>query len=113
MIPLFINLMIIAITLSILAAMSRRANVRFATEDRLPMQWGLDGSVNWTAPRPLALALVPLLAGVSLALTLVLPPRPGQEALVVPVTMGLAAVFIAIHALHIYMIGRTLNRQRP
>jgi hypothetical protein len=54
--------------------------------------------------------VLPLLATGSLALTLVLPPKPGQEALVMPATIGLAAMFIAIHALHIFLIARTLSR---
>lgn len=37
------------------------ANRRFKELERLPMQWGLSGQVNWTAPRIPALAFIPLL----------------------------------------------------
>ena len=79
---------IAALTICILAVMSIRANGRFKDEDRLPMQWSLDKSVNWTAPRPLALALTPVLAAIILsatvALTISVKPKAGQEGLKVP-----------------------------
>lgn len=37
------------------------ANRRFAHLSRLPMQWGIDGRVNWSAPRHMALATIPLI----------------------------------------------------
>ena len=42
-IALFFGLMVIAIAI--------RANVVLRQEDRVPMQWGITGEVNWTAPR--------------------------------------------------------------
>lgn len=101
--------------IALLFAMSLRANHRCKMEPRLPMQWGLDGSVNWTAPRRTALAFTPILAGVCLAaivaLTAFLEPRAGQEDLVVPVNFFVAMVFVCAHALHLWFIRRTVQRR--
>lgn len=96
-----------------LASMSLIANGRFKHEQRLPMQWSLNGSVNWSAPRPIALAFTPVLAAICLtataALTTVLQPRAGQEGLVIPANIFVALTFIGAHALHLWLIGRTLR----
>ena len=100
---------------ALLPAMSLRANRRFNMEPRLPMQWGLDGSVNWTAQRRTALAFTPILAGICLtgivALTAFLKPRAGQEDFVAPVNFFVAMVFVGAHALHLWLIRRTVQRQ--
>jgi hypothetical protein len=105
---------IIAIlAVGLLTAMSLNANRRFKLERRLPMQWWLNGSVTWTAPRAIALAFTPVLAAICLsaiaALSISLEPRPGQEGLVLPVNILMAATFIGIHALHLFLIERTLG----
>lgn len=109
-------LLIMLITLAVLLLMSLRANSRFRNESRLPMQWWIDGSVNWTAPRPLALAFTPVLAGLVLAAavvsTIFLEPRRGQEHLEVPVIVVLALTFITVHALHLKLMERNLKRNR-
>ncbi|WP_334164832.1 hypothetical protein [Phenylobacterium sp.] len=96
-----------------LAAMSLTANARFRAERRLPMQWSRTGAVNWTAPRPLALAFTPLLAALCLSATAAsatfIPSRPGQEGLVIPALIAAAGVFIGAHALHLWLIARTLR----
>jgi hypothetical protein len=78
-----IQSIIALIALGLLIRMSVRANAQFRDEVRLPMQWALNGSVNWTAPRGLALALTPILAGCILTaiviMTLTLQPRPGPR----------------------------------
>ena len=107
---------IAALTICVLAAMSIRANRRFRNEDRLPMQWSFSGSVNWTAPRAVALAFTPVLAAVVLlatvSLTTFLQPRPGQEGLVIPTNIFMAFVFVSAHALHLRLIENTLRRNR-
>lgn len=106
---------IAAITIGVLVLMSVRANQLFKDEDRLPMQWSIDGSVNWTAPRPIALAFTPTLAAIILpataALTTVLKPRPGQEGLVIPALVVVGFVFIAVHAFHLWLIRSYLGRK--
>ncbi|RAK52089.1 hypothetical protein [Phenylobacterium deserti] len=90
------------------------ADRRFRGYDRLPMQWSMTGAVNWTAPRRLALAFTPALGALVLGATagaalLGVPPRPGQEALVVPVLIMMAAGLLAAHGLHLWLIQRSLR----
>lgn len=77
------TVLIIAVAFaSILIGLSVRANARFPAEERLPMQWSISGSVNWTAPRVIALSFTPVLAIGTLILfvigTITMQPRPGQ-----------------------------------
>jgi hypothetical protein len=72
---------------ALLSICSVWADKRFRHQDRLPMQWSFAGSVNWTAPRRIALAFTPTLAALMPGGTAVLvlvsgEPRPGQGALV-------------------------------
>ncbi|USQ94811.1 hypothetical protein [Caulobacter sp. RL271] len=97
------------VTLGLLTAMSLRANRRFKRERQLPMQWWLDGSVTWTAPRPVALAFMPVLAAVCLAPALFLKPKPGQEHLAIPVVILTALVILGVHALHLWLIRGTVQ----
>jgi hypothetical protein len=39
-------------------------------------------------------------------------PRPGQEGEVVSTLVGLGGCFIAVHLLHLWLISRTLRRNR-
>jgi hypothetical protein len=77
------------------------------------MQWSLSGSVNSTAPRSLALAFTPVLAASILAAatiaSITIGPRLGQEGEVVPAIIALSLCFVAGHALHLWMIGRTVQ----
>jgi hypothetical protein len=104
---------IAALTLIALTVMSLRANQRFIRERRLPMQWSLSGSVNWTAPRLLALAFTPVLAAVVLTAatitSITIAPRPGQAGEVVPAIIALSLCFVAAHALHLWLIGRSVQ----
>ena len=100
--------------LPVLGWFALRANARFVDQDRLPMQWWFTGEVTWSAPRPLALLFIPMLAvvvlGMQVVLALTMAPRPGQENLVLPILMGTGAVFVAIQLLHIRLIDWTLRR---
>jgi hypothetical protein len=104
------------ITIALLTAMSLRANLRFKTERRLPMQWWLNGSVTWTAPRHVALAFTPVLAAVCLAaivaLTTFREPRAGQEHLAIPANIVTALAFLGVHAFHLWLVQRTVQSQR-
>lgn len=107
---------IVLSTVALLTTMSLRANCRFASQLRLPMQWGVTGSVNWTAPRQVALAFTPALAAICLApiaaAAAFVKPRAGQEGLVIPVVAFCALAFLAVHALHLWLIQRELHRQK-
>ncbi len=109
-----LELLILVVTVSALAALSWRAERRFARHDRLPMQWSLGGSVNWTAPRRVALAVTPALGTLVMLATAAsawgLTPRPGQEGLVTPVLLLIGGGLVAMHGLHLRMIGRSLRR---
>jgi hypothetical protein len=93
-----------------LCVLARWANARFRHEDRLPMQWWLNGDVTWSAPRPLALAFIPALALPVFASVALLPPRPGQESIVLPVLVATGATFVAIQLLHVWLIEKTIRR---
>jgi len=97
-----------------LYALARRANVRFRSEKRLPMQWWVNGDVTWSAPRHLALAFIPALATAVLSifaiLSLTIRPRAGQETLVLPTMFGLGALFIGIQLVHFWLIAKTVRR---
>lgn len=103
------------LALAVMALMSWRANRRLRSQATLPMQFFLDGTVTWSAPRRLALMFTPGLAACALAFTIAigvfLQPRPGQEHLALPVTLFIAALFCAAHALHLWMIGKSLQRE--
>lgn len=109
------TLVIIAVLFALaLCGLARSANARFRLEDRLPMQWWLDGNVTWSAPRLVALAFIPALAFCVLlsfvVLSLNMQPRPGQEGMVVPTLIGIGALFVLIQLLHFWMIDKTLRR---
>lgn len=103
-----------AIFIAILTLSARRANTRFRDESRLPMQWGITRAVNWSAPRPVALAVMPILAigmlGFQVFMAMNVRPRAGQEGLVLPVLVGTGVMLIAIQLLHFWLIDRTLRR---
>lgn len=97
----------------IFAGLSMRANTRYRCHKRLPMQWSLAGTVNWSAPRILALSLIPGLGiGLLMFVTLLnlnVMPRAGQEDMVLPVTILIGVTFIAVQLLHFWMIDKTWN----
>lgn len=107
---------IAVIVVVVMALLARRADRRFRREARLPMQWGPTGGVNWSAPRRLALAFMPAMAAVLLGfiaiLLLTVPPRAGQEGLVLPVAMAMGLLLIAAQLFHFWLIGRTLRGPR-
>lgn len=111
-----IQAFIAALALAVVVGMSLRASKRFSREERLPMQWSFGGSVNWSAPRTLALSFTPVLAAVVLSVatigTIVSTPRPGQEGLEVPVIVLLSLGFVGAHALHLWLIDKTIRANR-
>ena len=91
-----------------------RANTRFSGERRLPMQWWLNGEVTWYAPRRVALAFIPTVSIIVLALYVALSrttkPRAGDEHLVIPAMLFMGFLFLAIQWLHLYLVRKTLLR---
>ena len=99
---------------SALCGLALRANGRFQSEKRLPMQWWFTGDVTWYAPRPIAVALIPVL-GLSIIMSLIVLSRygrvrPGQEGLVLPTLVGIGIMFLAMQLLHLWLVEKTLQR---
>jgi hypothetical protein len=97
-----------------LCGLGFRANEVFRNEQRLPMQWWLNGQVTWSAPRALALAFVPILAVSVLTMyvyfALSIVPRSGQKNLMLPTLIFIGVMFVAIQLLHLWLIRKTLRR---
>ncbi|QJU58455.1 hypothetical protein HL653_12365 [Sphingomonas sp. AP4-R1] len=108
------TLIVSVIFILTICALACRANVRFHSEARLPMQWGLTGQVNWSAPRGVALAFMPILAAALLGfftyMSINIAPRAGQEGLVLPVLIIMGATLVVAQLLHFWLIERTLRR---
>lgn len=106
-----IEIAIAVIATAAFVTMFLRANQRFGDRNRLPIQWSLSGSVNWTAPRRIALAFIPVLGTLvifaTLALVTFLQPRPGQEGFRAPAMLFVSVTVVAAYALHLWLIGRT------
>lgn len=94
---------LIGFALSVLLAVA--ANSRFADLERLPMQWGLSGQVNWTAPRVLGLAFVPVLYAVLAGIFIWAAEHDPEKYTAKSVGIVLIAL-IAVQILHLWMIGR-------
>jgi len=100
-------------TVLVLAAMSLAFARRAPAGMKLPMQWGLDRRPTWSAPRGIALAVTPLLAAFTLIpfslASLWVEPDERLEFRLVLAFVGLA--YIAVHALHLYLLSRWLRAQ--
>ncbi|QNQ39467.1 hypothetical protein [Brucella intermedia] len=94
---------LIGFALSVLLAVA--ANSRFADLERLPMQWGLSGQVNWTAPRVLGLAFVPVLYAVLAGIFIWAAEHDPERYTAKSVGIVLIAL-IAVQILHLWMIDR-------
>lgn len=101
-----------AFSIAVIGGMSLWANRHFAMFERLPMQWSLTGEVNWSASRHLALVFTPVLAALTLlcvGLTFAISEALGsRESLTA--TAAVSGCFVGAHALHLYLISRTLRR---
>ena len=111
------TLMLIAVIFGLISSgVEIRANARFQQEDRLPMQWWVDGSVTWSAPRQVALSFIPILATVTLcglaSLLSHTNPRPGQEHLAIPSLFVVALIFLGVQIFHLWMVGKTIGRNK-
>ena len=98
------SLFVIATGILILALMSAAANRKFRDRDRLPMQWSLGSRVNWSAPRPLALAFTPALAAVVMVAIALLPTD--DPATRFRILVAVAAAFVGVHLLHLRLLEK-------
>jgi hypothetical protein len=86
-------------TLAFMAALARRANARFAAISRLPMNFGVDGTPGWHAPRRVALWFMPVLAALILVPLAILAPSLSGTAI------G-ALCLVGGQILHFHLIDR-------
>jgi len=107
-------LIVSAIFVLIICVIAYRADTRFRNEARLPMQWSFTGQVNWSAPRRLALVFMPVLAiallGFFTLMSINVPPRAGQEGLVLPILIIMGLTLVGAQLFHFWLIGRTISR---
>ena len=91
------------------------ANRRLRDHERLPMQWWLTGEVIWSAPRPVALAVIPAFSSIALVglalLSFNVQPRPGQEGLEMPANIAAGIMLLAVQLFHLWMIEKTIRRK--
>lgn len=100
------TIVLVCLTLGVLTAASVFADRRFRALERIPMQWGLGGKVNWTAPRRIGLAFTPVLAALVLTAMSIVPGDQARTDSSVALTVA-ALVFVAAHLLHLYLIARS------
>lgn len=107
------QIFVVVLTEAILVGLSVVAAARLKGHSKLPMQWQLDGTVTWMAPRRFALAFTPVLSAFVLsgiiALSVLTVPRPGQGWMLIPVTLFVCFTILGAHAFHMWMMGRTLK----
>ena len=89
--------------LALLVLRAVQADRSLADLPRLPMNWSARGNPTWTAPRRLALATVPALAAVVLALALADPERGLAS---VPAVLGLGAAFLLLQDVSLRLARR-------
>lgn len=91
----------------LMVAVAIYARQRIAPDSgSIPMQWSLSGNVNWSAPRLLAFAFIPILA---LAAMLLL----ASSATIDPSALGLpGGIFLACQILHVLLVDRWSKAKR-
>lgn len=59
--------MIVCLGIAVLGLLASLGEHQFADQERLPVHWGRRGNPNSYAPRPLALAIIPVIGILTLA----------------------------------------------
>lgn len=96
---------VVALALVGLMAALSLAAARRLTAPRLPMQWGLRGQVNWTAPRRLALGFTPAPLGFTPALAAAVVGLAWWGDPAAPLG-AIAGGFLVAHLLHLGLLLR-------
>ena len=105
------GLTIAAQAVAAMIALSLWADRLWRDVPMLPMHWSITGRVTWTAPRRVALAFTPVLAILMLGTTAALLAHASDPAHAGARTMAImAASFLGVHLLHLWLIGRTVGR---
>ncbi|MCF7645966.1 DUF1648 domain-containing protein [Bacillus subtilis] len=84
------------------------ANYKLRHLQRLPMQWGLSGQVNRTAPRAYGLALFPALYAF-IAAFIIFAGISGHEAITTRSLLILAIAILGTQLFHLVLIDKTHN----
>ena len=77
--------------------------------DRLPMQWSARGTVNWRAPRLVAIASTPLLMLALIALIFVFSRDDHAERDMA--LLWIAFIAPALQAMHMALVARTVENE--
>lgn len=94
-------------TLIVMGALALYANRVVAPGiAKLPMQWSMTAKVNWTAPRIIAFAFIPVLAAVVMGAILL-----AGRALISDIAL-MAGVFLSCQLLHITLTQRWFMASR-
>jgi hypothetical protein len=77
--------------------------------DRLPMQWSTNGTVNWRAPRLVAIAATPLLMLTLIALIFVFSRHDHAERDMA--LLWISFIAPALQAMHMALVARTVENE--
>ena len=107
--------MVMISTIIMFAAMvliSVIALIKAPKDADLPMQWGIDGKVGWTAKPKLAVTVVPLVAIPCLAIApimaMMMPNIP--DGIHMFTALGIGVPLVLIHAGHMYFAIRSVKK---
>lgn len=78
-------------------------------EARLPMQWSVSGTVNWRAPRLVAISATPLLMLVLIALIFVFSRHDHAERDMA--LLWISFIGPALQAMHMALVARTVENE--
>jgi len=109
-----VGTLIVSITfILVMCVLAYHADMQFRSEARLPMQWGFTGEVNWSAPRRVALAFIPVLAVALLSffpfMSMNVPTKAGQEELIFPILIVMGAALVAAQLSHFWLVKKTIR----
>lgn len=91
--------------------LAARANAHFRQESTLPMQWSLSGTVNWSAPRLVALSPIPALGIICLTVVGIrgMNQHPGPAG-PIPSLVIFGIILVAVDVLHLWLAEKTVRR---
>ncbi|KQV32313.1 hypothetical protein ASC97_01580 [Rhizobium sp. Root1203] len=100
-------MILLACIVPAMLALAGFAYARIAPDRRaVPMQWSLSGNVNWSAPRALAFASIPMLAIALMAVLAVTGAGHARD-------IGIVGMLLfACQAMHIGLVSRWSKRKR-
>ena len=100
-----ISLIFASITLLVMIMASITAYKKAPKDAQFPMQTGLNGEVNWRAPKIIAVSFFPALTALIFALFFVILPPSSKDVspFILPTLIGTnAVILLSIHASFLY-----------